>query len=99
VELADLAQNYFGDTRTGSLAGPFGAFLIAALAVTTVLLIRNMNARIRRLPERFPDQVPDEHHDEQQDEHPQDRPQEPGAPGTPGTPGDQPDGSPGSRLG
>jgi hypothetical protein len=55
VELAELAQNYFGDTRSGSLAGPVGAFIILALAVTTVLLIRNMNARIRRLPERFPE--------------------------------------------
>ena len=55
MELAELAQNYFGDTRSGSLAGPIGAFIIAALAVTTVLLIRNMNARIRRLPDRFPE--------------------------------------------
>lgn len=55
MEFAELAQNYFGDTRSGSLAGPIGGFLIAALAVTTVLLIRNMNARIRRLPDRFPD--------------------------------------------
>lgn len=53
MELVELAQNYFGDTRSGSLAGPIGAFVIAALAVTTVLLIRSMNARIRRLPERF----------------------------------------------
>jgi hypothetical protein len=53
VELTELAANYFGNTRDGSLAGPVGAFLIAALAVTTVFLIRNMNARIRRLPERF----------------------------------------------
>jgi hypothetical protein len=55
VELAELAQNYFGNTRSGNLAGPIGALIILALAVTTVLLIRNMNARIRRLPERFPD--------------------------------------------
>lgn len=55
MELAELAQNYFGNTRSTSLAGPIGAFIIAALVVTTVLLIRNMNARIRRLPERFPD--------------------------------------------
>lgn len=48
-----LAQNNFGNTRSGSLAGPIGAFIIVALAVTTVLLIRNMNARIRRLPARF----------------------------------------------
>jgi hypothetical protein len=54
VELAELAQNYFGDTRSGSLAGPVAGFIVAALAVVTVLLIRNMNARLRRLPDRFP---------------------------------------------
>lgn len=53
-----LAQNYFGNTRSGSLAGPIGAFVIAALAVATVLLIRNMSARIRRLPGSFPDERP-----------------------------------------
>ncbi|HLV59462.1 MAG TPA: hypothetical protein VKY81_11440 [Natronosporangium sp.] len=55
VEL--LAQNNFGNTRSGSLAGPVGGFIIAALAVVTVLLIRDMNARLRRLPDRFPDQT------------------------------------------
>jgi hypothetical protein len=49
------ADNNFGDTRSGSLAGPIGLFIILLLAVATVLLIRNMNARLRRLPERFPD--------------------------------------------
>ncbi|AXO33284.1 hypothetical protein ACGF5H_04070 [Micromonospora chalcea] len=52
-----LAQNNFGDTRTGGLAGPMGLFLILALATVTVLLIRNMNARLRRLPDRFPQQA------------------------------------------
>lgn len=56
MELAELlAQNNFGDTRSGSLAGPVGGFIIALLAVVTILLIRNMNARLRRLPERFPE--------------------------------------------
>ncbi|GIJ28580.1 hypothetical protein Vqi01_37420 [Micromonospora qiuiae] len=49
-----LAQNNFGDTRTGGLAGPMGLFLILMLGTATVLLIRNMNARLRRLPDRFP---------------------------------------------
>ncbi len=49
-----LATNNFGDTRSGSLAGPMGLFIILLLAIATVLLIRNMNARLRRLPERFP---------------------------------------------
>jgi len=57
VHLSDVvaADNNFGDTRSGSLAGPIGLFIILLLAVATVLLIRNMNARLRRLPERFPD--------------------------------------------
>jgi hypothetical protein len=55
VELAALLAQYDADTRT-TLAGPIGALLIVALAVTTILLIRNMNARIRRLPDRFPGQ-------------------------------------------
>jgi hypothetical protein len=51
-----IAANNFGDTRTGGMAGPMGLFLIVVLATATVLLIRNMNARLRRLPEHFPDQ-------------------------------------------
>jgi hypothetical protein len=51
-----LAENNFGDTRSGGLAGPMGLFIIALLVVATVLLIRNMNARLRRLPDSFPDQ-------------------------------------------
>jgi hypothetical protein len=54
--LGVLAQNIFGDTRSGSLAGPLGLLIIVLLAVGTVLLIRNMNKRLKRLPERFPDQ-------------------------------------------
>ena len=53
-----LAENNFGDTRSGGLAGPMGLLIIVLLAIATVLLIRNMNARLRRLPDRFPD--PDE---------------------------------------
>ena len=49
-----LAENNFGDTRSGGLAGPMGLFLIVLLAIATVLLIRNMNTRLRRLPDRFP---------------------------------------------
>jgi hypothetical protein len=50
-----LAVNNFGDTRSGGLAGPMGLFIIVVLIVATVLLIRNMNARLRRLPDHFPD--------------------------------------------
>jgi len=48
-----LAENNFGDTRSGGLAGPTGLVIILLLVVGTVLLIRNMNARLRRLPDRF----------------------------------------------
>ncbi|MGH3662027.1 MAG: hypothetical protein ACRDTQ_09250 [Micromonosporaceae bacterium] len=48
--------NNFGDTRSGGLAGPLGLFIILLLAIATVLLIRNMNSRLRRLPDRFPSQ-------------------------------------------
>ncbi|GGM16638.1 hypothetical protein ACFFX1_41045 [Dactylosporangium sucinum] len=51
-----LAENNFGDTRSGGLAGPMGLLIIVLLAIVTVLLIRNMTARIRRLPAEFPDQ-------------------------------------------
>ncbi|TDB80120.1 hypothetical protein [Micromonospora sp. KC721] len=50
-----LATNNFGDTRTGGLAGPMGLFLLLLLSAATILLIRNMNSRLRRLPDRFPD--------------------------------------------
>jgi hypothetical protein len=47
--------NNFGDTRGGALAGPMGLFVIIVLSIATVLLIRNMNKRLRRLPSSFPD--------------------------------------------
>jgi hypothetical protein len=51
VEL--IAENNFGDTRSGGLAGPTGLVIILLLVVATIFLMRNMNARLRRLPERF----------------------------------------------
>jgi hypothetical protein len=50
-----FAVNNFGDTRDGGLAGPMGLFLIVLMCVATVVLIRNMNKRIRRLPDSFDD--------------------------------------------
>jgi hypothetical protein len=50
-----VAVNNFGDTRSGGLAGPMGLFIIVLMSVATVLLIRNMNKRLRRLPDSFPD--------------------------------------------
>lgn len=50
-----LAVNNFGDTRSGGLAGPMGLLVIVLMSIATVLLIRNMNKRLRRLPDSFPD--------------------------------------------
>jgi hypothetical protein len=55
AENSGLAENNFGDTRGGGLAGPMGLFIILLMGVATVLLIRNMASRIRRLPAEFPD--------------------------------------------
>jgi hypothetical protein len=49
-------RNNFGDTMSDGMAGPLALLIIVLLAIATVLLIRNMNSRLRRLPERFPDQ-------------------------------------------
>jgi len=50
-----VAVNNFGDTRSGGLAGPAGLFIIVLMSIATVLLIRNMNKRLRRLPDSFSD--------------------------------------------
>ncbi len=52
-----VAVNNFGDTRSGGLAGPMALLVIVLLAVATALLVRNMNTRLRRLPDRFPGQT------------------------------------------
>ena len=49
------AVNNFGDTRSGGLAGPMGLFIIVLMCIAVVMLIRNMNKRLRRLPDSFPD--------------------------------------------
>jgi hypothetical protein len=54
-----VAANNFGDTRSGGLAGPMGLFIIVLMCIAVVLLIRNMNKRLRRLPDSFPDQEKD----------------------------------------
>jgi hypothetical protein len=51
-----VAVNNFGDTRSGGLAGPMGLFIIVLMSIAVVLLIRNMNKRLRRLPDSFPNQ-------------------------------------------
>ena len=41
-------------------AGPLGLLVVVLMIVATVLLIRNMNARLRRLPREFPEPGADE---------------------------------------
>lgn len=52
------AANNFGDTREGAGAGPLALAVVALLAIATILLWRNMTARIKRLPTAFPTQSP-----------------------------------------
>ena len=40
-------------------AGPLGLLVVVLMILATVLLIRNMNARLRRLPREFPEQHDD----------------------------------------
>jgi hypothetical protein len=42
-------------------AGPLGLLVVVLMILATVFLIRNMNARLRRLPREFPDPRADEH--------------------------------------
>ena len=37
-------------------AGPLGLLVVVLMVVATVLLIRNMNGRLKKLPREFPDQ-------------------------------------------
>ena len=41
-------------------AGPLGLLVVVLMIIATVLLIRNMNARLRRLPREFPEQAQDD---------------------------------------
>ena len=41
-------------------AGPLGLLVVVLMIIATVLLIRNMNARLRRLPREFPEQAHDD---------------------------------------
>jgi hypothetical protein len=58
---AVLAGNNFGDVEDDGIVGPLGLLIIVLLAIATVLLIRNMNSRLRRLPASFD---PPERHEE-----------------------------------
>ena len=49
----DGKPNNFGDTRTGSLAGPIPLVIIVILGAVTAFLIWNMNRRLKRLPKAF----------------------------------------------
>jgi hypothetical protein len=57
MESSVQAVNNFGDTESGGLAGPMGLLVVVVLVIATVLLIRNMNKRLRRLPDSFESQA------------------------------------------
>ncbi len=40
-------------------AGPLGLLIVILLGVATVLLIRNMDKRVKRLPKQFPEAGPE----------------------------------------
>jgi hypothetical protein len=48
-----LADNNFGDTLPGALAGPMGLLILVLLGIATVLLVRSMNKHLRRVPASF----------------------------------------------
>ncbi len=39
----------------GASAGPLGFLVVLLIGIATVLLIRNMNGRLRRMPRQFPE--------------------------------------------
>ncbi len=45
-----LSDNNFGDDVGDGVAGPVGLLLIVLLIIGTVLLVRDMNKRLKRLP-------------------------------------------------
>jgi hypothetical protein len=49
-----LADNDFGDNIGDGVAGPVGLLLVVLLIIGTVLLVRDMNKRLKRLPTEFP---------------------------------------------
>ncbi len=69
-----LAGGGFGDNVPDGLIGPMGLLIILLLGIATVLLIRNMNSRLRRLPERFPQQGESGETPEQTRQHGADKP-------------------------
>ena len=45
---------------SSSTAGPLGLLVVLLIGISLVLLIRNMNARLRRLPKSFDEPPPPE---------------------------------------
>ena len=47
-------------TAPSGTAGPLGLLIVLLIGVALVMLIRNMNGRLRRLPPSFDSSTPDE---------------------------------------
>jgi len=48
-------------------AGPLGLLVVLLMFVATVFLIRNMNARLKKLPQDFPPQLSREEQEQEQE--------------------------------
>ena len=53
--MTGLAQVVAATDPQSAAAGPLGLVLVLLLGIATVLLVRNMDRRIKRLPREFPD--------------------------------------------
>jgi hypothetical protein len=58
-----LAGSVLAADDNGS-AGPIGLLIVVLLGVATVLLVRNMNGRLRRLPPSFDEPAPEQDPDD-----------------------------------
>ena len=54
----------------GASAGPLGLLIVVLMGVATVLLIRNMNSRLKRLPRSFEEPEPPQEPDPESKEAP-----------------------------
>jgi len=55
MTLAGFAQAPVVLAGVSRAAGPLGLLIVILLGVATVLLIRNMDKRVKRLPKEFPE--------------------------------------------
>ena len=57
TRLADVLPAVLAVDADNVSAGPIGLLITVLVGITTVLLIRNMSGRLKRLPPEFPDET------------------------------------------